>query len=400
MKKSFLILSATSIALFYSCTRSINISSTVSETPNLSQQFDYENAKLPGNVRLRDFVTNMQFVNGMPANGGVFFNNDGTNLKPQVTNAGANLGRILFYDKKLSLNNTIACGSCHHQDKAFSDGLAVSSGFEGRKTTRSSMPLCNPVTQNNLFWDSRSKSLGDLALRPVANHIEMGMDNMDRLVSKLSATSYYADLFAKAYGDNTITKDKISDALSQFVASITTSESKFDKFLENNGANGAIIFTPLENLGHDLFNANCASCHGGDNMAPDDSPTGVYGGGSAIGAVVVEDKRGATNIGLDFVSTDNGFGDGKFKIPSLRNIALTAPYMHDGRFTNLEQVLNHYTHNIKPHPSLDEKFKGTNSSVKMIDMSATEKQAVIAFLHTLTDNVMIHDPKYSDPFKK
>jgi cytochrome c peroxidase len=404
MKKIIFTLAIASTAMLYSCTRSINITNNgISATPNLPSVLDnYEKAKLPNGMQVGKFIKQTNQLG---------FDNFGNPIKPnesatlKVTNAGATLGRVLFYDTKLSLNNTISCGSCHHQDKAFTDGQALSRGVEGRLTTRSAMAICNPIEQNNLFWDSRSNNLEDLALKPVANHIEMGMDDMDRLVTKLSATSYYAALFQNAFGDKTITKERISNGLSQFVASITTSDSKFDKnnFISNGSSPSGSLFTPIEQLGHTLFTDKCGSCHGGQNFIADDAPSGAYGGGGNNSGNLFDvagiDKKGATNIGLDFDYKDNGTGNGNFKIPSLRNIALTAPYMHDGRFATLDQVLNHYTNGIKPHSHLDVKFKGTNSTVKMIDLSEVEKQAVIAFLQTLTDNTMIADPKYSNPFK-
>jgi cytochrome c peroxidase len=403
MKKTILVLALASTAMIYSCTRSITITNDgkLSEPKLPAIADNYEGAKLPGGQEVKNFVkqnNQMQFDNfGNPIN-----ISSGDVVK--ITNAGATLGRVLFYDTKLSLNNTVSCGSCHHQDKAFTDGQAVSRGVEGRLTSRSAMAICNPISQNNLFWDSRSKTIGDLALKPVLNHIEMGMDDMDRLVTKLSATPYYAALFENAFGDKNITAQRIGNGLSQFVASITTSDSRFDKRNQNvNMGGGTIVvdpFTPAEQLGHTLFTEKCGSCHGGENFIADDAPTGAYGGGNGnLFNTAGVDRKGATNIGLDFIYTDNGTGNGNFKIPSLRNIALTAPYMHDGRFATLDQVLNHYTKGIKPHAHLDAKFKGPNSTVKMIVLDETEKQAVIAFLQTLTDNTMITDAKYSDPFK-
>jgi cytochrome c peroxidase len=401
MKKAIFIFSALGVFTIYSCTRSIQIAGTNSETPNLpTAVYDYQGAMLPNNTDVKDFAAKLGGNGTFNPFGNVFDN--GVRKIPAVTNDGATLGRVLFYDKKMSLNNTVACGTCHHQDKAFTDGQAFSKGFEGRITTRNTMAICNPIMQNNLFWDSRSNDLQDLALRPITNHIEMGMDDLDKLEKKLAATSYYPNLFQKAFGSSEITREKISIALSQFVASITTADSKFDKnrMISNQSGQPTSIFTPLETMGQVLFNANCTSCHAGDNMVADDGPSGSYGGGGFGNGGNVTDKKGSTNIGLDFVYTDNGMGNGNFKIPSLRNIGLTAPYMHDGRFKTLEEVLNHYANGIKPHANLDPKFKGQNSAVKMIDLSKAEQMAVIAFLNTLTDYTMVNDAKYSDPFKK
>ena len=319
-----------------------------------------------------------------------------SNNKTEITPWGATLGRVLFYDKKLSLNNTVSCASCHHQEKAFADGLQFSTGFEGRVTTRNSMAIVNPILQNNLFWDSRSKTIHDLSLQPVQNHIEMGMEDLNRLVSKLENTEYYKTLFKKAFGTNEINPTNISKALSQFVASITTSRSRFDAGSINNFNN----FSELEKMGMELFNsdkAKCSSCHGGGNMSALDGPNDPYGGGGSFTAA--QDLRGATNIGLDIVYKDNGLGNGKFKIPSLRNIELTGPYMHDGRFKTLEEVVNHYTNGIKPHQHLDVKFTDGKGNVKPLNLNSIEKKAIIAFLKTLTDQEMTKDPKWSNPFR-
>jgi cytochrome c peroxidase len=429
MKLKIAALALASAATLYSCTKSISINQQDEVKPNLpATAFKYSEGKMPFGLGQ---VTSHTLVRPDFMGDGVFDMNNGLSSfngsaeHVVVTDEGATLGRVLFYDPKLSLNNTVSCGSCHHQDKAFADGLAVSSGFEGRKTTRSSMAFCNTLLNNNLFWDSRSSDLNDLALQPVANHIEMGMEDMSRLVTKLSKTSYYKPLFQKAFGSEEITKEKIGAALSMFVGSIVTNNSKFDRAVaitasttttDPNGivspgfnANDAelafnfdalpvdySVFTALEKTGHDLFSTHCASCHQAPNFAADDRPNGAYGGGSGFNGG--ENQRGATNIGLDLYDTDAGVpGKGTFRIPSLRNIALTAPYMHDGTFTTLEQVLDHYSGGIKPNPKLDAKFRNGNGSVKQMNLSNTDKQALIAFMNTLTD---WDNPRYSDPFKQ
>ncbi|MFZ1750741.1 MAG: cytochrome c peroxidase [Saprospiraceae bacterium] len=352
-----------------------------------SQPYAYDQLALPeGTQPASSIINNFEIINGNP----VFSNNQTTDITPW----GATLGRVLFYDKKLSLNNTVACGSCHHQDKAFADGKRFSTGFEGRVTPRNSMAIVNPIVQNNLFWDSRSKTIHDLSLQPIQNHVEMGMENLDRLVAKLEDTDYYKPLFKKVYGDEYITAERIAKAISQFVGSITSNRSKFDIGMRN----GFSDYTALEKMGRDLFNsqkAKCSSCHGGNNLSALDGPTDAYGG-SSIGT---QDLRGATNIGLDLVYKDQGLGDGKFKIPGLRNIELTAPYMHDGRFSTLEDVIDHYSEGIKPHKDLDEKFMDKKGNVVQLHLTSLDKKALVAFLKTLTDQEMISDPKWSDPFK-
>lgn len=360
------------------------------ETPTLpTVPYDYKTLNLPIGTQAAGIIfTDFEIINGIP----VF-----TNSSMGITNEGASLGRVLFYDKKLSLNNTVSCGTCHHQDKGFADGKQFSTGFEGRVTTRNSMSIANPITQNNLFWDSRSKTIHDLSLQPVQNHIEMGMENLDRLVEKLENTEYYKPLFAAAYGNSEVTPEKISIALSQFVGSITTNRSKLDIGMQEGFSN----FTELEIMGRELFHsdrAKCSSCHGGNNFSALDGPSDPYGGGG--GGSASNDLRGAANIGLDLVYADNGFGEGKFKIPGLRNVELTAPYMHDGRFNTLEEVINHYSDGIKPHKALDVKFTDGKGNVKPLHLNSIEKKALVAFLKTLTDKEMAANPKWSNPFKK
>ncbi len=388
MKKLTLIVAIIGLFLIQSCVKENNTSTTTSSPVLPDNIYNYSQLNLPFGVFPASAFNNFFIEGGVV----VDFNNFGMD----ITDEGATLGRVLFYDKNLSLNNTISCGSCHHQDKAFADGKVGSIGFEGKVTTRNSMSIANPISQNNLFWDSRSFSIVDLSLKPVQNHIEMGMEDLGYMVDKLSKLEYYPDLFKDAFGTASITEERISKAIAQFVGSITSNDTKFDAGLENDFSN----YTALEKKGKDIFfstKAKCSTCHSGNNFAADDNPGGEYGGGSFSGG---DSPKGTTNIGLDLVYTDNGKNDGKFKIPSLRNIALTGPYMHDGRFNSLEEVVNHYSEGIKPHKDLDKKFKNQTGDVVHLNLDAFEKQALVSFLHTLTDKSLVSNPKYSDPFKQ
>ncbi len=399
MKKILFFTFFAAIALFTACSDNGTNEIVDQGKPRLTEKYDYKNLKLPAGLnKASDVFGNGGIIVDLPNGGGIFNNGnpfpmDQTVNFVNITDEGAALGRVLFYDKKLSLNNKIACASCHHQDKAFSDGQALSAGFEGRITSRNSMAINNPITQNNLFWDSRSQSIQDLSLRPVQNHIEMGMEDMEYLVEKLSKEDYYQPLFKEAFGSNEITSNKVSDAISQFLGSITTSDSKFDLVTRSSAS-----FNELENLGMKTFfseKAKCSTCHSGSNFSAPDGVFDPYGGGSSAGS----NPRGTANIGLDLIEKDKGKENGQFKIPSLRNIALTAPYMHDGRFKTLDEVMNHYTHGIKANKNLDPKFKDNNGNPSGINLNEIEKKAIIAFLNTLTDDKFIKDPKYSDPFK-
>ena len=344
------------------------------------QPFDYEGITFPAHFAGNSFVDLPRSVSNQS--------------NPNVTNAGATLGRVLFYDPQLSINNSVSCATCHDQARAFADGLQGSVGFGGKVTPRNSMALINPSINNNLFWDSRVQSLPELILEPIQNHVEMGMEDLDILTKKLAATDYYADLFKKAYGSSDVTRHAIADAMSQFLASMKSVNSKFDQGVQSDFAN----FSTLEKMGMDIFNsevAQCSGCHAGGNFSAPDGPTGEYGGGGSFNG---SSRGGATNIGLDLSTVDEGRGEGNFRIPSLRNISMTAPYMHDGRFLTLEDVVEHYNSGVQSHPNLDNKFKNPDGSPKRLNLTSIEKQALVAFLHTLTDKSLAEDVRFSDPF--
>lgn len=316
---------------------------------------------------------------------------DNTPADNPITNDGATLGRVLFYDKSLSANNTISCASCHHQDKAFVDGAQFSVGFQGGVTRRNSMPLSNLrfVWKKKMFWDTRAANLEEQVLKPIQDHIEMGIASLTALEDKLKTRSYYPLLFQKAFGTTAITSDRISKALAQFLRSIVSFNSKFDAGLATNFSN----FTPQELNGMNRVKATCGECHNDFvTFDPGRKPTFFF-----------NTANFPTNDALDLVSADNGLGEitgdpghnGFFKIPSLRNVELTAPYMHDGRFTTLEQVLTHYESGIKNVPNLPIQLTVPG----IITGGASEKADMIAFLKTLTDRTVTTDVKYADPFK-
>jgi cytochrome c peroxidase len=344
-----------------------------------------------------DPVTSGTEVLEMPATPYRYFGS--LNGTATILDKKAALGRVLFYDKNLSVNNSVACASCHKQAFAFADNVAFSRGFENRLTTRNSMPLENlpgkvmspGASIVSLFWDGRATSLEDLVLQPVGNHIEMGITDVSTLPAKLSKVSYYPELFKGAYGDEAVTNDRISEAVALFMESIVSKDSKFDK-VEANIQNAAQILTPLELYGMQLFDNkyDCRSCHSLNNsMYISPSPTNFV------------------DIGLDDVATDKGRSavsampsdEGKFRVPNLHNVALTAPYMHDGRFLTLEEVIDHYSHKVKASKNLDPRLTDLQGKPKVMNISADEKKALVAFLHTFTDPKMISDPRFSNPFK-
>jgi cytochrome c peroxidase len=307
-----------------------------------------------------------------------------------ISNPLTLLGKVLFYDTHLSVNNGISCGSCHNQTHAFSDDKAFSTGFENNPTSRNTPPLQNLDDNIKLFWDGRENLLQTMVLMPILNHVEMGMDDEAALVERVRNQPYYHDLFEKAFGTADVTANEIAQALSQFVKRINTSGTRFD--LNN--------MTALEKQGKQLFfeKYECNSCH----LTQLPAGGGGYGGGGGGNG----NNAGFINIGLDMNYTDPGRQNvthkaedaGKFKIPNLRNVALTAPYMHDGRFTTLEKVLDHYSHGIANHPNLDSRLKNDNGMPKKLEITSQEKKAIIAFLNAMTDFNMISDKALSNPF--
>lgn len=313
-----------------------------------------------------------------------------------ITDNGATLGRVLFYDKNLSLNNTISCASCHKQANAFSDPLAKSQGFNGGLTGRNSMSLINAIYYPNgrFFWDQRAATLEEQVLMPVQDLVEMGM-TLPALETKLKKLAYYPPLFQKAFGDTVVSSARISSALSQFVRSIVSYRSKYDA---GRGTFPAAPppppnapfpnFTMQENMGKNIFlspRGGCAPCHGSETFtAPEEK-----------------------NNGLDLATTDRGFGgvtnnpalDATFKVTTLRNVELTAPFMHDGRFTTLEQVVEHYSSGVQNHPNLSPQLRLPNGLPRQANFTPEEKAALVAFLKTLTDPTIATEVKYSNPFK-
>lgn len=371
-------------------------SSGMTESPlNLPDvPFNYANPMLPGSLT----NPNAQAHDNTPANN-------------PVTNDGATLGRVLFYDKTLSANDTVACASCHQQAHAFTDPNQFSKGFEGGLTGRNSMSLMNSrfYLNGHFFWDERAATLEDQVLMPIQNEVEMGL-TLNDLVTRVKAQPYYADLFTKAFGDSEVTSDRISKALAQFVRSIVSFKSRYDAGLAMAGNPGANFpnFTAEENQGKTLFlgAAGCARCH------LDPGPPPPPPGPPPNQAIFFIDL--AVNNGIDsgLPTDDQGVGaitgnpqdNGKFKSPSLRNVTKTAPYMHDGRFKTLDEVIEHYNSGVKPHPNLDPRLFDPNvmppnpPQPRKLNLTVQQKAALAAFLGTLNDEDVVTDPKFSNPF--
>ncbi len=318
----------------------------------------------------------------------------------------ATLGRVLFYDKNLSSDRSISCASCHKQSLAFSDDKSFSDGVESRQTSRNSLPLgavfsfveyygSSSSGRVPFFWDNRATSVQEQARQTFANEKEMNMP-MDQVVSRVRELPYYAPLLKATFGGSEeVDEDKVLAAVSEFVNALGSFDSKFDRELSSfNGSFSTAIsdanrnfpgYTAQENQGKSIYMNNCSSCHGAIMGLP--------------GAV-------QSNNGLDLTYEDKGVGEwnadqvnnGTFKVPTLRNISLTYPYMHDGRFETLEEVVDHYSAGIQDHPNLDPLLK-VGGVPKQFNYSEEEKAALIAFLHTLTDDKYLTAEKYADPFK-
>jgi cytochrome c peroxidase len=385
-KQSLVIICLTafcSTSLFISCKKNDTVVPTtdgIAALLNLPEMpFNYAAQQLPA------------YLNTPPIAGQI--NTPGNN---PITDWGATLGRVLFYDNLLSINKTISCASCHKQANGFSDPAVLSKGFNNGLTGRHSMGLANAMYYPNgrFFWDQRANTLEAQTLMPIQDGVEMGL-TLDTLVNRVRNTSYYPTLFTKAFGDNVITTNRIANALAQFIRSMVSYRSKYDTgrsaypTAPAPAPNQAFTnFTAQENRGKELFlspqNA-CAACHGSETFT---APT-------------------ARNNGLDLTTTDRGFGavinntnnDGEFKVPSLKNIAVTAPFMHDGRFATLEQVVEHYSTGVQAHPNLSPQLVLPNGQPRRLNLSVADKAALVAFLRTLTDTGLNTDVKFSNPFK-
>jgi cytochrome c peroxidase len=294
-----------------------------------------------------------------------------------VTINGVALGKKLFYEGKLSRNNTISCGFCHIQEYAFTHhGHNVSHGIDDRLGIRNAPAIQNMAFLKNYTWDGVSHNLDERSLVPITTDFEMD-SSLPEAVGKLNADAKYKQMFKAAFGDENITGERILKAISQFMVTMVSADSKYDQYKK-----GRVAFTGEEIQGMNLFQQKCASCHSGE-LFTDESfrNTGMYYNAQF-------DDRGRYRVTLDW--NDNM----KFRVPSLRNVEYTAPYMHDGRFYTLDAVMNFYSDQVEDNPNLDPQLK-QNGHVG-IPMNTQEKQVIIAFLKTLSDKKFISDPKFAE----
>ena len=319
---------------------------------------------------------------------------DNVSAASPVTDRLATLGRVLFYDRTLSVNNAVACASCHQQASGFDDPKRFSTGFSGNAfTTAHAMRLGNVryYRPGTMFWNKRAASIEAQASQPIINPIEMGFDapagGIDALLTRLRATAYYPDLFIFAFGDPLISENRVQLALAAFERAIISTGSRWDtayaQVFNATAANRNIDvdlpgFSTVENRGRHLFmgqrqagGLECAECH----LPP--------------------------TFALDGNSGSNGLDAGetvRFKAPALKNVGLGSAFMHDGRFSTLEAVIDHYDHDVQAGPALDNRLLAGNTP-RVLNLSAADKAALTAFLRTLNDTNLVSDPRFSNPFR-
>lgn len=297
--------------------------------------------------------------------------------KNPITKEGFELGRTLFYDGMLSRDGSISCGFCHQQNSAFTQHAHdLSHGIDDKLTMRNALPIQNLAWQKEFFWDGGVFHLDLFAVSPIENENEMN-EVLSNVLGKLRNHKTYPILFEAAFGTPEITTDRFLKALSQFELMCISADSKYDKYSREEG----MTLSSDELAGMEIFKAKCASCHQGELF----TDLSYRNNGLPIGNA---EDTGRHRITL------NEEDKYKFKVPSLRNVTETTPYMHDGRFRTLEAVLDHYTTKVQDSPTLDPLLK--QNGRLGIDLNATEKQQIIAFLKTLTDEVFLSKKELSE----
>ena len=290
--------------------------------------------------------------------------------KNPVSRQGIALGRRLFFDPILSKNNTISCGSCHHPSEAYADpGKRLSEGIRQQFTTRNTPGLFNLRWHRTFFADGGVRHFELTPLAPLVNRQEMDGDLRD-LIRKLQNSPTYRAQFRQVFATDSIQSKHVLYALAQFIGTLVSASSRYDQYML-----GKVKFTPIEQKGFQVFTKKCSGCHTTQNQLFTD---------------LSFRNNGLDSISIDpgrYIITEIGSDSGRFKVPSLRNVMLTPPYMHDGRFATIERVLQHYNQGVKNTPNLDTLLKqGRRLGIRI---NAEEKEALIRFLHTLTDSSFI-----------
>lgn len=316
-----------------------------------------------------------------------------------ITEEGVKLGRMLFYDPILSGDSSMACATCHQQENAFASDVRFNTGIVGQKGFRNAMALMNLGWASAYNWDGSAKNLEEQALEPVTNPVEMH-ETWPNAVKKIKRNDFYPELFKDAFGDKAITRDLVVKAIAQFERTLISFDAKIDRVFQ-----GEASLTASERRGFDIYvteEADCFHCHGlprQNRLLTDDQ----------------FHNNGLDSMGPnDFDFEDKGLGsvtgirndNGKFKTPTLRNVELTAPYMHDGRFQTLKEVVDFYSEGLKPGPNVDENIqkhlpRSDDGYYKQggVNLTEQEKQDLINFLKTFTDKAFVNDERYANPFE-
>lgn len=295
----------------------------------------------------------------------------------KLTKEGFELGHRLFYEDALSVDNSVNCGSCHQPFAAFANlDHSVSHGVDNCFGTRNAPPLFNLVWQQEFMWDGGVHNIEVSGLNALVNPCEMG-NNLDHIVSTLNKMAPYPELFRKAFGTAEINSQRLFKALTQFTGMMVSANSRYDKFIRKETGG---YLTSDELAGYLLFKEKCSSCH----------PEPLFTDRSYRSNGLDEFPKDAGRDSITQTSADRG----KFRVPSLRNIELTRPYMHDGRFYTLEDVLEHYNSGVKPHANLDAVLK--KSGVNGISLPKKDQSQIISFLKTLTDHEFIQDKRFAE----
>jgi cytochrome c peroxidase len=296
-----------------------------------------------------------------------------------LTEEGIALGKMLFYDPVLSRDNTISCGFCHQQPAAFTHhGHDVSHGIGDQLGRRNSLPIQNLLWYRNFFWDGGVHQLDLVPLNAISNPVEMDGET-PIILAKLQSSKKYQDQFKAAFGTEEITSVEFLQALSQFMSTMVSSNSKYDKWIRNEGYE----LTEGEREGHSLFQQHCSTCHATDLFTDQSFRNNGF---STPDDLIKDQGREEITLNVD--------DRGKFKVPSLRNVEATGPYMHNGKLNSLDAVLNFYESNVHLSATLDPEL--TKNEKPGIELTADQKKKVISFLKTLTDEQFLTDRKFSE----
>lgn len=316
-----------------------------------------------------------------------------------MTVEGVELGRMLFYDPVLSGDSTMACASCHVQEFAFSDPRRFSPGIDNIEGSRNSMPLFNLAfgLDSRFTWGGNAASLEEQALEPISNPIELHQ-SLESAVERIQNHSDYPLLFRKAFNEDP-NDEYIAKAMAQFMRSIVSFDSKWDKMVTPGSGvfpdDDSLAWAGYQNIylleSGTAGEAECFHCHGGGKLLTE----GFF---KNNGLDCADDYMGFPDLGLGGI-TGNVTENGLFKTPSLKNVALTAPYMHDGRFETLEEVIDHYSEGGCMSPTISSELGSPHTTGEAINFTPDQKVALLAWLHSLTDSTLMTNPAYSNPFE-